>query len=805
MKHLLTCFAVLLLLAMAASTYADQTATALEAAQSAPLPGVAEVYPRLANLAEEQAALENRLGNLANLDSFNLTLTSLRQWQDEWSGREKSLGPIQDWPLDNLQQARTTLLGHKDKTSQLLDELFTRLTETEELRSNWLDQKSFWLQWQQSLPTSSQLAPPEAFTQAQQTIEISLQQLGEISPPLVALQQEVTALQTRISGQIGQLEQLLAASRGQIIVRNQPSFFNPEFYRQFDTTLFASVPAGFSRLDFVNPLFWKNRGGLLALQLLVTVFVMGMLRSWRTRYADVTDMHFALHHPLAAGLFVSSFMLAPFYSHAPPGCLLILTAVAVLSLVPLSIALFDSPRQRLVIQVLAYAYLLSRTLQTLALPAPLYSLYLTGVCLTGIFFLWHLKKRSRLARPDRQHQFRNLLKLGMGLLGVATMAQAGGYGNLAEHLLFAGLKTVFACLLAVLMLRLLHSGLLALAKLRMFKRQRFFRRHGQELQTRIWHLLPVAVLIYTTLYLMVVWRLFDSVGEAWHTIVSTGIVLGDKTISAKMLLVGLAALYTAILVSWLLRSLLEEEVFPRRQMDRGVRDSIKKLLHYAILAFGVMMALSLAGIELKNFAVLAGALGIGIGFGLQNIVNNFVSGLILLFERPIKIGDMVVLDGEWGTVRKIGLRSTTVETFDQSEVIVPNSLLVSEKVTNWTLSNEQCRIVVPVGVAYGSDVENVLRILYEAAQTHPNVLDTPSPSAIFTAFGASSLDFELRVWAKSVAERLIIKNDLLLFIDRRFREEAIEIPFPQRDLHLRSVDAAVLQEWNPTASSKSSP
>jgi small-conductance mechanosensitive channel len=303
-------------------------------------------------------------------------------------------------------------------------------------------------------------------------------------------------------------------------------------------------------------------------------------------------------------------------------------------------------------------------------------------------------------------------------------------------------------------------------------------------------------MIYAALYLMVVWRLFDSVGEAWHAIVSTGIVLGDKTISAKMLLIGLGALYTAILVSWMLRSLLEEEVFPRRQMDRGVRDSIKKLLHYAILALGVLMALSLAGIELKNFAVLAGALGIGIGFGLQNIVNNFVSGLILLFERPIKIGDMVVLDGEWGTVRKIGLRSTTVETFDQSEVIVPNSLLVSEKVTNWTLSNEQCRIVVPVGVAYGSDVEKVLHILYASAQTHPNVLDNPPPSAIFTAFGASSLDFELRVWAKSVAERLIIKNDLLLYIDRRFREEDIEIPFPQRDLHLRSVDASVLQDWN---------
>jgi small-conductance mechanosensitive channel len=156
---------------------------------------------------------------------------------------------------------------------------------------------------------------------------------------------------------------------------------------------------------------------------------------------------------------------------------------------------------------------------------------------------------------------------------------------------------------------------------------------------------------------------------------------------------------------------------------------------------------------------------------------------------------MIVLDGEWGTVGKIGLRSTTVETFDESEVIVPNSILVSEKVTNWTLSSEQSRIVVPVGVAYGSDLEKVLRILYEAANQHPQVLDTPPPSAIFTAFGNSSLDFELRVWTSSVSNRLTIKNDLLLYIDRRFREENVEIPFPQRDLHLRSIDDALLDKW----------
>jgi small-conductance mechanosensitive channel len=259
-----------------------------------------------------------------------------------------------------------------------------------------------------------------------------------------------------------------------------------------------------------------------------------------------------------------------------------------------------------------------------------------------------------------------------------------------------------------------------------------------------------------------------------------------------MVLLAAVAFYATIQFSWLLRALLDSEFFPRSAIDRGIRDSIKKLLHYSVVLIGLIFALSLLGVTPQNFVVLAGAFGIGIGFGLQNIVNNFVSGLILLFERPIKVGDMVMIDGEWALVRKIGLRSTTIETFDLSEIIVPNSDLISQKVINWTLSSEQSRVVVPVGVAYGSDVPLVLTILKECADRHPKVLDTPAPSIIFTAFGNSSLDFELRVWVADINMRLAVKSDLLLTIDEQFRLATVEIPFPQQDLHLRSIDSTLL-------------
>jgi small-conductance mechanosensitive channel len=197
------------------------------------------------------------------------------------------------------------------------------------------------------------------------------------------------------------------------------------------------------------------------------------------------------------------------------------------------------------------------------------------------------------------------------------------------------------------------------------------------------------------------------------------------------------------------------------------------------------------GVELTNLTILGGAFGIGIGFGLQAIVNNFASGLILLFERPVKIGDTIELGEQWGVIKKLGLRATIVQTYDNAEIVVPNSDLVSNQVTNWTLAERRVRIKVNVGVAYGSDVNLVLQILMECAEEHALILKDPPPLALFMGFGDSSLDFELRVWVADFSDRRIVPSDMHQAIDRKFRQANIEIPFPQRDLHVRSMDETV--------------
>ena len=211
---------------------------------------------------------------------------------------------------------------------------------------------------------------------------------------------------------------------------------------------------------------------------------------------------------------------------------------------------------------------------------------------------------------------------------------------------------------------------------------------------------------------------------------------------------------------------------------------------YGILSLGVLVAASAAGVALSEFALLAGALGVGIGFGLQDLVNNFVSGLVLAFERPIRIGDTVEVGELLGDVRRIGLRASVVRTWEGAEVIVPNGTLLASQVINWTLSDRRRRIDVPVGVAYGTDPDRMLKILAEAVAKHPKVMPRPEPSMLFLGFGDSSLDFLARFWVGDMGSWFRIKSQVTLLIHTAIREASIEIPFPQRDLHLRTVDSA---------------
>lgn len=277
----------------------------------------------------------------------------------------------------------------------------------------------------------------------------------------------------------------------------------------------------------------------------------------------------------------------------------------------------------------------------------------------------------------------------------------------------------------------------------------------------------------------------DGFLDAAQQIISKELSIGSISFSLGDFLSVAFTIWLSFKISQLLRFILVEDVAPRAKWARGVPEAVATLTQYCIVLAGFMTAISMAGIDMSKLSIMVGALGVGIGIGLQDVVNNFTSGLILLFEQKIKQADIIQCSGVSGKVSHIGMRCSVVRTFDGAEVIVPNGQLVSSQVINWTHSDQERRISVPIGVAYGTDPQLTIDTLVKVASETSDVLDNPPPLAFFLRFGASSMDFELRAWVNNGDIINEVNSRLCVAVYNRFKEIGIDIPFPQQDVYVR--------------------
>jgi small-conductance mechanosensitive channel len=389
--------------------------------------------------------------------------------------------------------------------------------------------------------------------------------------------------------------------------------------------------------------------------------------------------------------------------------------------------------------------------------------------------------------PADPRRVRGGARIVAAVLAVALLGQLGGWSELATLL---GRGAIVCVLLAVYVWAAV-AGLDALFAW-VLRPPRWRPRLGQAALARRraqrgvrW--LGAAVWLYVVLGSV---GLREPVLGGLRDLLAAGISVGALSLTLGGVLAFVLTLLAAPLVARSLNFALEQGVYPRAHLPRGMPYALSTLMRYVVYTLAFLAALAAAGVQLGQLSILLGGLGVGVGLGLQDIVKNFAAGLTLLFERRVHVGDVVQLPSQsiFGRVLEIGMRASVVRNWDGAEVVVPNGDLVSASVTNWTLSDRLRRVELPVGVAYGSEPEAVVKILLETAREQKEVLEQPAPQALFQGFGESSLDFLLRVWIDSDYDRtLAFRSELTLATHRALREARIEIPFPQRTLHLASV------------------
>ncbi|MEN8155504.1 MAG: mechanosensitive ion channel domain-containing protein [Bacteroidota bacterium] len=707
---------------------------------------------------------------------------------------------LQDVSIRELESITQRAASYRGTLDQLQDRLAKGAVDLEEVVGRLDQNKARWQLTLQSIPEE------EMIDTRLDRIDNIVHRIDSVRELLSTDLATMLGEQDRLIDRGGELEQLQSRVRDAKIALGESLFSAemPGFFRDLkhlgDSTLVSKHVDQFTKS--VKTDFQILKAEYAAPMIAVTIILVLLLifAVWYSRHFarvisteefEISEMQKTLvNSPVVTILFVVALMVRFIFSDLPHTFTALNLVIMMVPMMIIVVRLFGGVLRTWIL-VLVILYSATFLFELAYFPDILLRIVLMIFSITGLWlFVWLIVKKpleSKLANPAMQRIYRLLVLVFTVLLFLAVIANLAGAFRLAEFF------TLLPIQIAVLAIGIQVATKVADALVFFFlasnyvQKANVIREEFEVIYKKVVWLIDLFLWLFFFTTALRIFRLKDALFEWGRGLLTDGLKLGAVDITLGNILIFIFVIWLSIMITRILSHILEKDVFTRVKTEKGVPSTIILLLRIVLISGGFFLAAKAAGMALTNLSIVLGAFSVGIGFGLQNIFNNMVSGLILAFERPIKVGDVVEVGSVLGTVKSIGLRSSTVRSFDGAEVIVPNGNLISDQMTNWTLSDSTRRVEILIGVAYGTDPEVVLAILKEIASEHEMVRKVPFPSAYFTGFGDSSLDFRLLVWTH-VDNILVVASELNTNLNKALNKAGIEIPFPQTDLHVRSDD-----------------
>jgi small-conductance mechanosensitive channel len=701
-------------------------------------------------------------------------------------------------PLETLGEFETRWQQLADQLTALTRQLTDRATGLDREVTQMSATRTTWKATFEFARQSN--APPEVT----QRISQVLQGIDATDQMLQQRRTAVLSLQTRVAGQTQRANAALRSIRlaqGEAVNRlwsqDSPPIWSPEVRTAAAQSLGRDSQVSLSaQAAQVRHYLQREWTKLIYIALLFIVFAVVMLRVKRqvARWTDVDRAldrtNRVLQFPLSTAFLLTIVSARLILYDAPRGVWVIVGTLALIPIVLLLRRLIDRHLFP-VVNALVVFYFVAQ-LRALAAFIPVLSRILLLLETAGglIFLIWFIRSRRRTGpRTTSNKTARIAASIAVAGFGAIIVTDSLGYVALANYLSVGILAAAYFAIALYAAARILEGLVFFALRTRPLASLAIVQRHEQLLCSRIARLIKVAAIITWILLSLSAFSLREAAITRTMAFFSADIGVRWVHISLGAVAAFILTIWITLLLSRFLRFFLQEEVYHRFHLARGPAYAVSTLVHYVVLLVGFYIAIAALGADMTKFAILAGAVGVGAGFGLQNIFNNFFSGLILLFERPVQVGDVIQVGDQTGVVRRIGIRASIIALDDKSQLIIPNGQLISDKVRNRTMSSLQKRMELTIRTAYGEDPEQVIALLVKTAAAHPDVTKDPPPDAVLKQFDENALVFVLGFTTEDVARSPFVQSDVAVAVNAALRDAGIEIPVPQRIVHLEQNDA----------------